>query len=259
MVNSNSKFDPDETKNKIKFDFFSRIRETLPFQIKSDTGEIFAKRILNREQKDLYLLSVVATDNGPERLSAVAQLTIRVLPQLTGSLLPHFDQREYTLILPENAEFTKRPAIIQIRANDSDNRVSGSPGRLVYSLAGSLNDLNTFEIESQTGTVRLVSKLNYELKNYYKLSVIARDLGQPPCAAHVSLTINIEDMNQSPPTFTAPFYEFILFENARVGQLVGKVFAYENRQNSIQQSSLNWNNSTRISYSIDGQLQTSGS
>ncbi|CAF0911212.1 unnamed protein product, partial [Brachionus calyciflorus] len=27
-----------------------------PFQIKSDTGEIYAKRILNREQKDFYVL-----------------------------------------------------------------------------------------------------------------------------------------------------------------------------------------------------------
>ena len=107
--------------------------------------------------------------------------------------------------------------------------------------------MNTFEIEAKTGQIRLVSKLNYELKNVYQLSVIARDFGQPPCSTHSPLTINIEDMNQSPPVFTAPFYEFILFENAPLGYTVGRIIAFDrdsakafqDKQSSIKYSIVN--------------------
>jgi hypothetical protein len=124
---------------------------------------------------------------------------------------------------------------------------------LIYSLHGSLNDLNTFEIDSKTGEIHLVSKLNYELKNVYQLSVIARDFGQPPCSTHSLLTVNIEDMNQNPPVFTAPFYEFILFENGPLGYNVGRVYAFDRDSSKIQDKS-------NIKYSIvssSGQEQAS--
>ena len=238
----------NEDYSKLKDNLNKRIKETsigsIPFQIKSDTGEIYAKRILNREQKDLYILSVVAIDNGQNRLSTMAQLIIRVLPQISQNS-PLFDQKEYNLILPENADYTKRPVINQVKASDSNNST------LIYSLYGNLNDMNTFEIDPQNGMIRLVSKLNYELKNYYKLNVIARDLGQPPSAAHTSLIINIEDMNQNPPAFTAPFYEFILFENAKIGSVVGRVFAYDRDTSTFNNNNMNNNNNTKITYSIE--------
>ncbi len=237
----------NDDNSRLKDNLNKRIKEasigSIPFQIKSDTGEIYAKRILNREQKDLYILSVVAIDNGQDRLSTIAQLVIRVLPQISQNS-PSFDQKEYNLILPENADYTKRPVINQVKASDLNNST------LIYSLYGNLNDMNTFEIDSQNGMIRLVSKLNYELKNYYKLNVIARDLGQPSSAAHTSLIINIEDMNQNPPAFTAPFYEFILFENVKIGSIVGRVFAYDRETSTFNNNNMN-TNSTKITYSME--------
>jgi len=76
--------------------------------------------------------------------------------------------------------------------------------------------------------------------------VIARNLAQPPCAGHVQLNINIEDINQNPPVFNAPFYEFMLFEYAQIGYTVGKLFAYD--RDSISR------NKSQITYSIDSAL-----
>ncbi|CAF1024625.1 unnamed protein product [Brachionus calyciflorus] len=50
----------------------------IPFQIKSDTGEIYAKRFLNREQKDFYVLNIAAVDNGPIRLAIILNTQLRL-------------------------------------------------------------------------------------------------------------------------------------------------------------------------------------
>jgi len=199
---------------------------SLPFQIKSDTGEIYAKKVLNRELKEFYKLNVMAIDNGPNRLSSLAQVIVRVLPQ--GDAAPRFIQKEFNLTLADSADYWLKPTVLKVSALDVDNSSS-----LVYSLSGSLNDMNTFEIDSQTGYIRLVSKLNSELKNQYKLNIIAKDLSQPARATYAPLSIFVEDVHVNPPVFTAPFYEFILFENVPIGYFVGRVVAVDKRKRSF--------------------------
>ena len=199
---------------------------SLPFQIKSDTGEIYAKKILNRELKDFYKLNVMAIDNGSTRLSCIAQVNVRVLAQADDS--PKFTQKEFNLTLADKADYWLKPTVLKVAALDADNS-----SNLIYSLSGSLNDMNTFEIDSQNGIIRLVAKLNSELKNQYKLNIIAKDLSQPSRATYAPLTIFIEDVHVNPPVFTAPFYEFILFENAPIGYFVGRVLATDRRKRSF--------------------------
>ena len=190
----------------------------LPFQIKSDTGDVYAKKGLNRELKDFYTLYVMAIDNGTPRLSTVVSLGVRVLP-LTDTA-PRFVHRHLDLVLPENCDFSLRPVVLNVSAIDCDGTSS-----VLYSLLGSLHDLNTFEMEATSGSLRLVSRLNHELKSIYKMSVMAKDMAQPPRASLIPLTISIINMNSNPPSFSAPFYSFQLFEDAPIGSFVGKVSA----------------------------------
>nr|QVK45661.1 G protein-coupled receptor [Proales similis] len=201
-----------------------------PFQIKSDTGEIFAKRILNAQLKTLYEFEVLAVQNSINGLNATCLVRLHVVPQRDHK--PVFEKQYYSLTIPENKDYSERPIILEAIARDPFNE-----SQLVYSLSGSLNDLNTFEIDASNGSIRLVSKLNYELKHSYKLSVIASTLGQPPSAAHADIEIHIEDINEFPPVFSAPFYEFILFENVPIGHKVGQVNAYD-RESLTRNSSL---------------------
>jgi len=156
-----------------------------PFQIKSDTGEIYAKRVLNAEEKDFYNLTVMAINKEADsKPSSLVDVHVRVLSGSDKS--PRFSRPAYNVTLSENSDVSSRPIVVQAQARDYDNGTS-----LVYSLAGSLNDMNTFEIEPQTGVVRLVSRLDYELKSNYSLSIVARDLGQPPRASYVPLNVLI--------------------------------------------------------------------
>ena len=83
-----------------------------PFQIKSDTGEIYSKRILNREQKDFYVLNIAAVDNGPIRLTTTTQVFIRVVSHY--DFQPRLDSKIYNFTLDENTDFTKRPVILKV-------------------------------------------------------------------------------------------------------------------------------------------------
>ncbi len=164
---------------------FVNANSVQPFQIKSDTGEIYARRVLNREEKDFYALTVMAINNEAKlRPSSLVDVHVRVLSDSDKS--PRFNRPAYNISLPESSDVSRRPIVVRAQARDYDNGTS-----LVYSLAGSLNDMNTFEIEPQTGVVRLVSQLDYELKSQYSLSIVARDLGQPPRASYAPLNVLI--------------------------------------------------------------------
>lgn len=187
--------------------------------------------MLNREQKDFYSLTVLAIDNGVNRLSTTCQVYIRVLPQI--ELKPQLDLTIYNLNLSESSDFSKRPVILKVNALDKETNTSNN---IIYSLSGSLNDLNTFEIDS-SGSIRLVSKLNSKLKNSYKLNIIAKDISQQPaCATYSQLNINILDDKQTSILFSAPFYDFILFENVPINSYVGQVYTIKPELSQITYS-----------------------
>ena len=196
------------------------------FQIKSDTGEIFVKRTLNREHRDSYSLTVLAMGSGSsssssssERLSSTVQVVVRVMQQ-NEQIKPQLNALVYNISLAETVDFIKKPVVF--RASEKLRSISEP---FVFSLTGSMSELNTFEIESETGLVYLVSKLNFEIKQLYRLGLVVRDLSVPSSATYATLNVFVENTIQVAPTFPASFFEFILFENASIGQRVGHVSA----------------------------------
>jgi hypothetical protein len=202
------------------------------FQIKSDTGEIYAKRTLNCEQRDSYTLEVLAVDNRNRKLSTKTRVSIRVLEQ-NELLRPKIESKVFNISISEITDFTQKPAIFKLNATDLNPHSNHS--LLYYSLHGTLNDLNTFEIDETTGIIRLVSKLSYELKQLYTLNIFIRDASIPSSSSHILLNIIIENTNFQPPLFQASFYEFILFENsATLNQKVGRVSALYSPRSSAK-------------------------
>lgn len=130
----------------------------------------------------------MAIDSGIDvRRNALVAVNIRVLAESNRS--PRFNKESFNLTLAENMDVNRRPVVLKVNALDTDNETS-----LIYSLAGSLNDMNTFEIEPLTGILRLVSRLNYELKSLYELNIVARDLSQPPRASYAKLNVHISEL-----------------------------------------------------------------
>lgn len=117
---------------------------SLLFQIRSDTGEIYVKRGLDREQRDEYVFTVVATDRRPIRktttatttttsggggggsrtiapVSCTTRVVVRVLArQAEANYRPVFENGVYNVSVSESADFVRRPLVLRVRAFDRE-------------------------------------------------------------------------------------------------------------------------------------------
>lgn len=126
-VDSNSNRNRINNNNNNKYSWTNTL-----FQIRSDTGEIYAKKSLDGEQRDEYVLSVMAVRKkssslSSERVSATTRVIVRVLPRLlaahsssSSSSSPVFEQEVYNASVSENADFVKRPLVLHARAFDPE-------------------------------------------------------------------------------------------------------------------------------------------
>lgn len=83
----------------------------------------------------------------------------------------------------------------------------------------------SFAIDPATGVIRTAKALDRESTARYTLTAVAIDRGSPPLSSTVSVSIKIEDVNDSPPVFPKDINELFILENSPIGSTVGEVYA----------------------------------
>lgn len=86
------------------------------FALNSTTGEITAKKSLDREKQDHYTLKISVSDQGDPRLSSSADVTITVID--VDDNCPKFEPAVYNKTISENLPFNQ--SIVQVTATDVD-------------------------------------------------------------------------------------------------------------------------------------------
>lgn len=78
-------------------------------------------------------------------------------------------------------------------------------GKIKYSLVQKEREEKHFEIDDQSGTVRISSRLDYELKQLYNLTVKATDEGSPALSSLAYFVIEVIDVNENlhPPRYAS--------------------------------------------------------
>lgn len=99
-------------------------------------------------------------------------------------------------------------------------------GRVSYEIIGG-NEAKKFEVESRSGAVTLVQRLDREDSRKYRLDVRAFDHGNPQLSASQSLLINVEDINDNSPRFEQSVYRVNITENVPIGTFVAQLKAYD--------------------------------
>ena len=187
--------------------------EEPPFMIDPLTGVITVTAVLDREQVEAYLFSVMATDQGVPILSSTANITIAV--EDVNDNVPQFNASLYIASLIENSPLNT--SIIVVAATDLDQ---GSNGTITFSVIGA----GPFFINSSTGEVFLSGSVDREDQAMYSLMVVAADQGNPSLSSQAQLTITIADQNDNSPVFSLTHYTFSAVENL-ASQNVGQVTA----------------------------------
>ncbi|XP_014114077.1 PREDICTED: protocadherin-23 [Pseudopodoces humilis] len=175
---------------------------------------------LDRENRDLYELRLVATDGGTPPLSAEEPLLLRVAD--LNDETPAFPQPHYRAAVSEAA--SPGTAVLRLTASDADE--PGSPNAEVrYALEGDAAALALLRIDARSGAVSTRARLDRERQAALELRVVARDGGVPPRAAACRLSVRVEDANDNEPRFERAVYRARLPEHAARGRRLLQVKA----------------------------------
>ena len=159
-------------------------------------------------------ISLTVVDNTGLNDTAFLLITLQAANQNP----PQFNQSEYVVVgIAENAA-SGTVVTSQISASDPEGL------QVVYSIQGGNG---AFGIDASTGvvTVSNTSQLDYEAVPTITVSIIATDTDSfNPLSNTSTLTVNLTDVNDNPPVFSQPVYNFSVVENS-VGAAVGSVMA----------------------------------
>uniref|UniRef100_A0A8C1TQV9 Protocadherin-16 n=1 Tax=Cyprinus carpio TaxID=7962 RepID=A0A8C1TQV9_CYPCA len=190
------------------------------FGIAPDSGWLFVKSALDREAKDIYLLTVLAT-SGSGQMGKTGSATVRVSVTDENDNSPRFSQERVFLAVRENL-----PAGTGFGRVSATDRDAGLNSRLAYRL---LHTDRYFQINSQTGEISTRAALDREQQSSYQLIVVVQDGGTPPRSATGTAHITVLDENDNAPAFshTQPGREILIQvqEGLPAGSLLGTLHA----------------------------------
>ncbi|XP_013988461.2 cadherin EGF LAG seven-pass G-type receptor 2 isoform X3 [Salmo salar] len=198
------------------------------FDIDSDTGAVTTQMELDYEDQVSYTLAITARDNGIPQKSDTTYLEILVNDVNDNS--PRFLRDHYLGSVMEDVPvFT---SVVQVSATDRD---SGLNGRVFYTFQGGEDGDGDFIIESTSGIVRTLRRLDRENMPFYNLQAFAVDKGVPALKTSVDIQVTILDVNDNPPVFEKDEFDIFVEENSQIGLVVAHVLASDPDEGSNAQ------------------------
>ena len=201
---------------------FYRIESSDPpgfLGIGRENGSIVVKKPLDYEFSKEIVLIVVATDGGKVPLSDTVTVRISLLD--ANDNRPVFSSQEYDGYIAENT--ASGASIVSVTASDPDR---GDKGRVEYSISN-VDLLASFEINPTSGQINSKAVFDYEVKQLYELSIMARDKGSPPLESQplATVLVHVTSVNEYTPKFNKSLFQASVAENAPLGQSVTQIYA----------------------------------
>lgn len=210
--------------SRLQFGFAAGGNPDGAFSLDTNSGRLTVQKALNREEKSQYTLKVTVSDS---QHTTTSNFTVIVLdvndspPRFLSNPLTHQIREK----LPIGA------AAMNVSAVDDD---VGTNAEILYSILPSPAS-DTFTIDRQTGVLRLEKVLVYKKpsaagnENFYNVTVRARNSYPPFDEETVQVIVEVTDINDHAPLFTAPSYNFFAISGTPAGVTVGRVEAVDDQ------------------------------
>ncbi|XP_058711892.1 cadherin EGF LAG seven-pass G-type receptor 2 isoform X2 [Poecile atricapillus] len=195
------------------------MEDSIPqFSIAAETGAVTTQMELDYEDQVSYTLAITARDNGIPQKSDTTYLEILVSD--VNDNAPQFLRHSYQGSIYEDVPtFT---SVLQVSATDRD---SGLNGRVFYTFQGGDDGDGDFIIESTSGIVRTLRRLDRENVPLYSLRAFAVDKGIPARRTPVEIQVTVLDVNDNPPVFERDEFDIFVEENSPIGLVVARITA----------------------------------
>ncbi|XP_077113317.1 cadherin-related family member 1 [Ranitomeya variabilis] len=207
------------------------------FSIDSIRGNVTVIEELDREKQD-EIEAIVSISDGINKVSE----RVRVLVTDANDESPEFLNTPYIVTVLEDTP--SGSSIFQVEAVDKD---TGSGGSITYLVQNSHSA--KFTVDRHSGVLRIKAglSLDFEKTRTHFVTVLAKDGGGKlrgkfqAFTSSTTVTINVEDVQDSPPVFVGtPYYGYV-YEDTILGSEIISVIAFDGDRgnpNSIQYSLL---------------------
>ncbi|XP_026186726.1 protocadherin alpha-3-like [Mastacembelus armatus] len=184
----------------------------------SVSAELVLQKALDREKQPVITMTLTAVDGGSPPKTGTSQLVVNVLD--INDNIPVFSETLYKAKITENTPLDT--IVIAVNATDADE---GLNSEIVYSLRSKDQNhvLDMFEIENQTGFIKVKGNIDFEDRKAFEIRVEASDKGQPPMSAHCKVLVEVVDLNDNAPEITVTSLHKTVKEDASVGTAVALV------------------------------------
>ncbi|XP_071670963.1 protocadherin alpha-2-like isoform X5 [Patagioenas fasciata] len=187
------------------------------FTIDEKKGEIRLQGKLDYEVKDIYEITVEATDKGSPPLSGHCKVLVEVLD--VNDNAPEVWVTSLSVPVPEDAAVGTVVALLSVSDRDS-----GANGRVRCAVwpAAPFGLVSTF-----AGSYSLVLReaLDRERVSEYEVEVRAEDGGSPSLRARRGVRVPVSDVNDNAPAFAQAVYTVLARENNAAGAELARLWA----------------------------------
>ncbi|XP_047209744.1 protocadherin-1-like isoform X1 [Girardinichthys multiradiatus] len=161
--------------------------------------------LLDYERIKDYRIEIVAVDSGNPALSSTNSLKVQVTDMNDNT--PTFSPALVEVDFPEGNQPGDR--VLDVVATDAD---SGINAEMIYSIIEP-ESTRLFEVDANSGEIRVKNTLDREEREHYKFHVAAADKGLPSKTGTATVVINVLDRNDNEPKFMLNGYSFSVIEN----------------------------------------------
>ncbi|XP_069825331.1 protocadherin gamma-C5-like isoform X27 [Dendropsophus ebraccatus] len=188
------------------------------FDLNQQTGEIFIKGNIDYEESHSYELSIRAVDKGVPEMEGRCNVQVEIVD--VNDNTPEILFTSNSNMVPENTEEGTVIGLITVRDKDS-----GRNGEIRLEVSPDL----PFRIQPMSQRYALVTSghLDREKLSQYTIRLTASDLGSPSLSSHITISLNISDVNDNPPAFLHNVYNAFIAENNEAGRLLCTVSAVD--------------------------------
>ena len=197
------------------------------FTIEVGTGDVSSVVPLDREENDIHILTVLATDGGSPRHTATVDITLYVLD--INDNPPVFNEEESEFIVSED---DVNVVLTGVRATDIDFGDNGKVSTYILDPntvpVDSLNNEPFFTIDRSNGDIYFSSNnvsTDFEFQPSYTLTILAVDTGSLPLTGSATVLVNVTDVNDNAPEILNVVTRGEVPENEPAGFLVTTITA----------------------------------
>ena len=186
------------------------------FEINSTSGSLFLINILDYESRTNHSLSIMVSDGV---LSIYVAFQILVSP--VNEFPPLFPSTVYSFSFSEDMAIPSILTTLLALDSDRDNLIT-KHGQVEYMIESG-NEKELFTIGRANGILFLNEMLDFEVKSFYNLTIVAMDLADMSLSSSCLVYISVDNINDVQPSFNDDFYIFIINTTHQFSTPIGQV------------------------------------